>query len=416
MRHPKLTAPLIGLSAVLFLPTHPAPGDTLETDGELDPYAETDTNTGAAEPEKPDGDSANDAAMRHIELLEQILRELGQTPPARPAELDDTDPPAEDLPIVPAALDAGALGALVDAINRRGESAPAALRRVRASLTHDDNDRVVTADAILTAVERWAERRLADVEALDKTDPVAAYMQADDVGAVLGSDPIATPFTAYIAGLKADRAKWRHVESMAALCRVLEQADAIGLTGDWAHLDFKDNDIREAVKQIITKMKLIMRSWPRSAAAEKADALFTAWQEREAQILANLPAWRYTSNLGLIKIGTKETTTITTETDTDGNVTITEKDRILYDPQKVVMFGTFQNTSDKAYRYTFVVGASTRHVKQWPPEDKFMTGFALVQTPVLGPGEVYDWKTEFGVSDIRDVRQYGICKVENHKK
>ncbi|MEM9345735.1 MAG: hypothetical protein AAGB26_03865 [Planctomycetota bacterium] len=384
--------------------------------------------TAAAEPvDQAEGiaTQAADPAMDHIEKLEQMLREAGVEPPARPDELASPVPDLvpvpvqeveeEDKPIVSDSFATVVFETEVAAINERSDKAENAIKFVRRWLDRDDVKRRVAAEDIIEAVTEWSARQTAKIKS--SGDEVEAYMLADNAIRLLGQDPLAKPFKRYMMDLQRDRSEWLAIESMAAYRRALDDAEAIGLLSDWALIDFQDGNVRIMIKATTAKLKLIANNWPNSEAAKLAEGNLKEWAAREAQAIADLPAWRYTWQLDLIEIGTKNRTKIVTET--DGTVTIHESSRVLYDEETVFLYGTFQNTSDKPYRYTFLAGGTSG---AWPkvPFHKLkkhqLLGFELIQTSVLAPGEVYKWEAYVHVDNIRHVNRGGVTMVEVHDR
>lgn len=364
---------------------------------------------------------AENPAIDHIERLEQMLRDAGVEPPARPEDLTGPNagaaPPAqeEDAPIIPPSFATIALETEAAAINARSDKSADAIKFIRRWLDRDDVRRRVAAKDIIDTLTEWSTREMARINA--EADPVAAYILADDAIKLLGQDPLAKPFKRYMMALQRDRSAWSDIESMAAYRRALADAKAIGLLGDWKRIDFQNTNVRLAIKATTAKLRLIANSWPNSDAAKNAQANLKDWAEQEAQAIANLPAWRYTWQLDLIEIGTKTRTTIVTEP--DGTVVIKESDRTLYDEEKVLLYGTFQNTSDKPYRYTFLAGATSGSYPKTPFHKLVknqLIGFELVQTPVLQPGELYNWQAYVGVGNIRHVHRGGITMVQVHDR
>ncbi|MEM6504668.1 MAG: hypothetical protein AAF711_04285 [Planctomycetota bacterium] len=378
-----------------------------------------------AEPVGQLGKQPVDPVIDHIETLEQMLRDAGVEPPARPDDLPAPMPKpqpvpepqvdAEGKPIVPDSFATVVFETETAAINERSDKAANAIKFVRRWLDRDDVKRRVAAEGVIEAVTKWSAAQMARIES--DGDQVEAYILADDAIRLLGQDPLAKPFKRYMVDLQRDRSEWLAIESMAAYRRALADANEIGLLGDWTLIDFQDGNIRIAIKATAAKLKLIANNWPNSEAARLAQADLKQWASREAQAIANLPAWRYTWQLDLIEIGTKNRTKIVTET--DGTVTIQESSRVLYDEETVFLYGTFQNTSDKPYRYTFLAGGTSG---AWPkvPFHKLkkhqLLGFELIQTPVLAPGEVYKWEAYVHVDNIRHVNRGGITMVEVHDR
>lgn len=361
-------------------------------------------------------DETADEAIDHIRLLERMLLEAGIDPPQRPDALSGQSPSQPLPPIVPEELAAGTMANAIQAINSRGDSAAAGLQRVRLWASKRNNENAEASQQVLAHVQRWADEQLAAAKSESRADPVQGYMTADDALSILERDTIGQDLKAFVSGLKSDRKQWRHIESMAAYRRAIADAKAVGLLGDWADIDFQNINTKNEIERVTNKLSIIEKRWPTSEAGKDARKHLLDWKQREAQALADLPAWRYTYNLGFIQIGTDEKTTIFVGTNGDV-VIVEEEEEAVYDKRRVVMFGTFQNTSDKPYRYTFNVGAS-RHFsngKPWSGQAKGLAGFTQVQTPVLKPGQVYNWEAYFNVPDIKDIKRTGVSGVEFHE-
>jgi hypothetical protein len=358
--------------------------------------------------------TSDDAAMDYIRLLEAMLRDAGVEPPARPqALLDRSD--VEEPQIVPASFATVVLETEVALINERGEKASNAIQHVRRWLDRDNVQRRVAAEDVIEAIAKWADLEMKKIEST--SDPVAAFILADDAIHTLGQDALAKPFKAYMVEVQRDRSAYRDLESMAAYRRAFEDAKDLGLLGDWGLIDFTNASIRNTIKQLTTKLTLVTNRWPNTEAAQYAQTLLDDWADREARALAELPAWRYTWQLALIQTGTEVETSIRTYA--DGTVFIDEEQRPNYDPNRVLLKGTFQNTSDRSYRYTFVVGVTSA---AWPntPFNKLtkkqLMSYELVQTPLLSPGELHNWETTLSVNSIRNLHRGGIGFVEVHER
>ena len=351
-------------------------------------------------------------AIEHIEKLEQLLRDAGLEPPERPDALLEEATNSIKL-VVPNDVEAGPFKKQVKAINQRSKDAVAALRHIRNGMGHDDPARAKAAEDIIFAIYDWAQAQAENAAALAKTDPVAAYIAADDALELVGRDPIGQLLQRYLKTLRAEQDDWRGIRSQAAFRRAMQQAEAVGLTGDWSLVDFGNSRVRDEIKQITQSLRLITNAWPGSTGDTLAAKTLREWQRREAQAIANEPAWRYTYNLGLIWVGTERETSITTLP--TGEIIIEEEERPTYDRKRVQLFGTFQNTSDKPYRYSFNVGVSTQFKLGLPfPGSSPVAGLAQVNTPVLSPGEVYNWSTEVSVRNASDIRQVGLGGVQAH--
>ena len=349
-------------------------------------------------------------AIDHIRLLEQMLREAGVEPPLRPSALSQQQ--ADEVkPIIPPSFATTVFETEVAAINERGDKAATAIRYIRRWLGKDDVMRRVAAKDIIDGLTLWAQDQ---EQAIDSTsDKVAAYILADEALVLLEEDPLGKPFKKYLQSLQRNRGEWHDIVSMAAYQRAINDAQALGLLDNWDLIDFQNIDVRLAIKAVTAKLKLITNNWPKSDAAQSAQTNLDHWADKQAQALADLPAWRYTWQLDLINIGTEQKTTIITKP--DGTIYISEKERQVYDPEKVLLYGTFQNTSDKPYRYTFVAGVTAGN---WPkvPFNKLkknqLIGFELIQTPMLQPGELHNWKAYVAVGSIRNLHRGGITLVE----
>ncbi|MBX2850630.1 MAG: hypothetical protein KTR15_02660 [Phycisphaeraceae bacterium] len=356
------------------------------------------------------------AALDHIERLEQMLRDAGVQPPARPGALTDAPQPEDtDKPILPASFATVVFETEAAAINARGDKAANAIKHVRRWLERDDVKRRVAAQDIIKTLAAWAEQELAAVKA--EGDVVDAYILADNAIRTLGQDPLAKPFKQYMKGLQRDRGAFAATKAMAGYRRAMIDAHAVGLTGEWDLIDFQNIDVRLAIKDIKAKLELIVSHWPRSEAGQSARHTLKAWSEREAQAMADLPAWRYTWQLGLIQVGTETETKVITKP--DGSVYIEEDTDIVYDPNQVHLYGTFQNTSDKPYRYTFLAAVAPSGFLKTPFNKltkNQLRGYELVQTPLLQPGELHNWRVTVSVGSIRNLHRGGVTMVEVHER
>lgn len=352
----------------------------------------------------------DDEAIDHIRLLEQMLRDAGVQPPLRP---DALAPPQDDeaKPILPPSSATEVFKTETNAINERSDKAATAIRHIRRWLDREDVKRRAAAQDIMKVLTAWAESELSIINA--SPDSVASYIRADDAIHLLEQDPLGKPFKQYMQSLQRNRSAYRAILAMAAYQRAMQQAQDVGLLGDWALIDHQNTDVRLTIKTITAKLTLITNNWPKSDAAQSAQAVLDEWDAREAQAIADLPAWRYTWQLDLINIGTEQKTTIVTKP--DGSVSISEKERQVYDPEKVLLYGTFQNTSDKPYRYTFVAGVTSGGLFKTPfnklNKDQLI-GYELIQTPMLQPGELYKWQAFVAVNSIRNLHRGGITMVE----
>jgi len=355
-------------------------------------------------------DASDEQAIDHIRLLEQMLRDAGVQPPPRPSALPP-DREAKDEPIIPPSFASVVFETEVAAINARGDKAATAIGNVRRWLTKDDVKRRVAAQDIIDTVTKWAEDQKSKMDS--SADPVTAYLIADDAINLLQQDPLAKPFKRYVQTLQRNRTQWHDILAMAAYRRAIAQAKDIGLLGDWALIDFQNTDVRLDIKAVAAKLTLITNNWPSSQAAALAQADLDNWQDQQAQAVADLPAWRYTWQLDLINIGTETSTTIITRP--DGTIIIDEDLKQVYDPKKVLLYGTFQNTADKPYRYTFVAGVTSGGLFKTPfnkLKKNQLLGFELIQTPMLQPGELYKWEAYVAVDNIRNLHRGGITMVE----
>lgn len=354
---------------------------------------------------------AGDAqTIEHIQRLEQMLRDAGIEPPARPDVLEEQAYDA-DAPIIAPSFATAVFETEVAAINARSGKSADAIEYVRRWLERDDVKRRVAAEDIIETLTQWSERAQARIRL--SNDPIAAYIIADEAIALFEQDPLAKPFKRHMQVLRRDRSQWHHVTSMAAYRRAIQEAEAIGLTGDWSRIDFQNTQTRLDIKAVSSKLALIANTWPNSDAANAAQADLDNWQAQQDQIIADLPAWRYTWQLDLINIGTETRTTLITKP--DGSVFLTANQRQVNDPDRVSLYGTFQNTSDKPYRYTFVAGVTSN---AWPDtpftelDENQLIGFEVLQTPVLQPGELYKWQAFVAVDSINNLNRGGITRVE----
>ena len=382
------------------------------------PVDEADASLGKSE----------DASLDHLERLEKMLREAGVEPPPRPDDLsnpsDGEREPAEqaggaealvdietNAPIIPPSFATVVFETETDAINERGSKASAAILHVRRWLERDDVKRRVAAEDVIKELTKWAELEIGRVESAD--DPVDAYILADDAINTLGQDPLATPFKDFLKRLQREHRGLSAIKAMAAYRRAMIDAHAVGLTGDWELIDFQNANVRQMIKEIKQKLALIVNSSPNSEAGQAARHTLQEWEDREAQAIADLPAWRYTVQLAFIQTGTKQESIVITQS--DGTTYIAERTRPVYDPNLAELSGSFQNTSDKPYRYTFLAGVSVGDYPKVPftkLRKNQLLGFELIQTPVLQPGEVYNWQATVSVRNIRHIHRKGVTMVE----
>ena len=139
-----------------------------------------------------------DAALDHIERLEQMLRDAGLQPPARPdalpkvpeAEVPQPEVEAEPQfmntvePILPPSFATVVFETESAAINARGDKSANAINHVRRWLDRDDIKRKVAAQDIIKTLTAWAEEQMAKVQSTE--DAVLAYIHADDAIRLLG--------------------------------------------------------------------------------------------------------------------------------------------------------------------------------------------------------------------------------------
>lgn len=382
----------------------------------------------AAQPvDQAEGPQPQDANLEHIERLEKMLRDAGIEPPPRPGDQpaplqgqplpqDAPEQPAaeaeEDSLILPPSFATAVFEAESAAINERGNKSAAAVQHVRRWLGRDDVQRRVAAEQLIKALTEWADRERARIDSAG--DAVDKYILADDAVNTLGQDALAMPFKDVLKQLQREHRGLSALKAMAGYRRAMIDAEAVGLTGDWELIDFQDTSVRQAITDVKTKLALIDNNWPRSEAGQAARQTLKEWADREAQALADLPAWRYTVQLAYIQTGTKQDSVVITKP--DGTVYVEERTRPVYDPNLVDLFGTFHNTSDKPYRYTFLAGVSVGKYPKVPftqLRKHQLLGFELIQTPVLQPGEVFNWQATVSVRNTRHVNRKGITMVES---
>ena len=250
------------------------------------------------------------ATLDHIEQLEKLLRDAGVEPPPRPGELPpapEPEPPVEqpreEEPILPPSFATVVFETEAREINARSDKSAKAVEHVRRWLTRDDVKRRVAAEDIVKTLTAWAEAQMQRIESTD--DPVVAYMYADAAIKLFEQDPLAKPFKQYMMELQRDRATYRELVAMAAYRRAIYEAEQVGLLDDWDLIDFSNVGVRNTIKTIAAKLTIITNHWPKSEAADRAQAKLDEWSRREAQAVANLPAWRYTWQMSLIQLGTE---------------------------------------------------------------------------------------------------------------
>lgn len=364
----------------------------------------------------------DNAAQQHIELLEQMLRDAGVEPPARPevvATPSEPTPtvkkPAKDQPIIPPSFATAVFETESRAINARGDKSATAIQHIRRWLDRDDVKRRVAAEDIMKTLTAWADSEMATINSTN--DPVVAYMAADSAIRLFEQDLLAKPFKRHIMNLQRDRSTFRELESMAAFRRAIYEAELVGLLDNWDLIDFSNVNVRNTIKTIAGKLTIITNHWPKSEAANLAQTKLNEWAKREAQAVADLPAWRYTWQLSLIQLGTETKTTVVTNA--DGSVYFDTDTDIVYDQEQVVLYGTFQNTSDKPYRYTFLAAVAPSNFLKTPftrLKKNQLSGYELVQTPVLQPGELYNWEVQVFVDSIRNLNRGGVTMVQVHDR
>jgi hypothetical protein len=361
------------------------------------------------------------ATLDHIETLEKLLRDAGVEPPPRPSELPPPAPvptvqkPRSEEPILPPSFATVVFETEAREINARGDKSAKAIEHIRRWLTRDDVKRRVAAEDIVQTLTAWAEAELKRIKSTD--DQVTAYMYADNAIKLFEQDPLAKPFKQYMMELRRDRSAYRELEPMAAYRRAMYEAELVGLLDDWDLIDFSNVGVRNTIKTITAKLTIITNHWPKSEGAELSQAKLDEWAEREAQAIADLPAWRYTWQMSLIQVGTETKTKVITNA--DGTVYISEDTDIVYDTNNVILNGSFQNTSDKPYRYTFLAAVAPSGFLKVPftkLKKSQLSGYELVQTPVLQPGELVNWEVTVAVDNIRNLNRGGVTMVQVHER
>lgn len=339
-------------------------------------------------------------ALERIEKLEQMLREKDVPSPERPAVLDE-EVPAPKL-IVPKHVEATGLVAEVRAINDRTENQVAALASVRRAFTQSEDSALQqSAYQVLFAIESWAASRTSEIDALFHHDAAAAYMLAEDALQLVRRDPIGADLRDYVNGLQSDKDQWQEIRAMAHFRRIMAGAQELGLTGGLKQIELEDSQTRRKIRAVGHRLGALQRAWPHTEAGRDARAQLREWRGQEREQVAGKPAWRYTWDISLIQIGTDSTTTIEKRSSHVGRkIVIEEETEPVYDNRNVDLSGTFQNRSTQPYRYSFVVSMRGR------------SGVQRIQTPVLEPGEVYQWGTRFTVRSAYSARRVSVTDVE----
>jgi len=318
--------------------------------------------------------------------------------------------PAAGRPIV-AGLDVSYYQTEVRILNRQEEPLAAVIRKLRRDLTHSDDQRAAEAARILERISLWHQQQLDAARAMLLDDRPSAYANATRMEELLRGDELGVPFSELVRELSRDARELREIRAVLALREALVLGEEVGLDGDLDVVNWSAFNQQKAYRAI-ELLEAVGDRWSRTAAADQAAQLHKVWTRRIGVLNEMAPSWRYTHSFALIPIGTDQRVTV--RTDEYGNITTTIDEEIEYDPHQVYMSGTFRNTSSRAYRYTFVVALSSSlgQGNLFDPEEKrHVLGFEQIQTPLLQPGEVWNWETVLSVRSVYQIRKCGIGQI-----
>ncbi|MEM1353720.1 MAG: hypothetical protein AAGH88_02435 [Planctomycetota bacterium] len=318
--------------------------------------------------------------------------------------------PSAGRPIV-AGLELAYYTTEVRILNRQEGSLTPVLRKLRRDLGHGDDRRAAEAARIMDRVGIWHQQQLDATRSRLLDDRPGAYANATRMKALLRGDELGQPFSEIARELSRDGRELREIRAALALREALSLGEAVGLDGDLDAVNWSRFNQQKAARAILL-LQAVGERWQRTAAADEAARRLKLWHRRVNVLNEMAPGWRYTHSFALIPIGTDQRVTI--RTDDLGNVTTTIDEEIEYDPRQVYMSGSFRNTSSRAYRYTFVVAVSSSlgQGDLFDPEDKQnILGYEQIQTPVLEPGEVWNWETVLRVRSVYQIRKADIGQV-----
>lgn len=318
--------------------------------------------------------------------------------------------PAAGRPIV-AGLDVQYFRTEIGILNRQEENLVPVLRKLRRVVEDDDDARALEATAILDRVAIWQQQQLDAVRSWLLDDRPSAYENAGRMAELLRGDELGVPFSQVVRDLSRNERELREIRATLALREATVLGHEVGLDGDLDVVNWTRFNQRKAARAL-DLLAAVNDRWSRTHAAEEAATLRRAWTRRVGVLNEMQPAWRYTHSFALIPIGTEQHVTI--RTDDNGNVTTTIDEEIVYDRNQVYMSGTFQNTSSRAHRYTFVVAVSSSNGRgsMFDPEIKQkLLGYERIQTPLLEPGELYNWETVLTIQNVYAIRRCGVGQV-----
>lgn len=328
--------------------------------------------------------------------------------------------PSAPFPLMPAQAQIVAgidspifFAAEIERINRGSTNLGPVLVQLRRAVEqgHDQPARAAEARLILDAVSAWIASQERAMDRLRGEDLPSAYALARETSELLGRNPLSQPFDALIAELRGDRRLLREVEAELALREAKRLAASIGLDGDVEEVRWDDRS-RMAARELGDRMDTITTVYRGTDAADEARETIALWRAQVRAIEARKPAWEYTWHIDLIPLGTEERVRL--RTDYRGEL-VTEIDtEIIYDTRRVVMHGTFQNTSSEPHRYTFLTGVIGSNADNDPfatGDTDQMLGYERVQTRVLAPGELVEWSAEVSLRNIRQILRGGLGQV-----
>lgn len=351
-----------------------------------------------------------DVGVPELIALTQAINELVSVESRLIYPLMSGRSPAAGRPIV-AGLDLDYYQTEVRILNRQEESLVAVIRKLRRDLTHSDDQRAAEAARVLERIELWHQQQLDAVQSLLLDDRASAYANATRMQELLRGDEMGRPFAAVVRDLSRDARELREIRAVLAMREALALGEEVGLDGDLDVVNWTRLNQRKAARAI-ELLQAVGDRWERTAAADDAAQLLKVWHRRIGVLNEMAPGWRYTHSFALIPIGTEQQVTI--RTDEYGNITTTINEEIAYDPNQVYTSGTFRNTSSRPYRYTFVIALSSSlgQGNLFDPEEKrFILGFEQIQTPLLQPGEVWQWETVLSVRSVYHIRKCDIGQV-----
>jgi len=352
----------------------------------------------------------------HAPILAEVLAAVNE---AVPVEVRSAYVSAE-LPLLPTRssivsgiVDPVYFAADIERINREASNLGQVLAKLRRAQgdARQEPEKAAEAQRIIDSVTGWAEAQSLAMDRLRGDDLPAAYALAQRTSELLGRDAMSRPFDRFVSEVRANRRVLREVESELALREAQAMAVSIGLGSDVEDVRW-DERSRIVARELGERMDTIATVYRGTDAAIEARETVARWREQVRRIEARQPAWEYTWHLDFIPLGTEERTQI--RTDSNGRLVTEIDSRIVFETRKVILHGTFQNTSSAPHRYTFIVGVIGSNADNDPfatGDTDQMLGHERVQTPVLAPGELYEWTAEVGLRNIRQIRRGGLGQV-----